>query len=76
MRKARGCVAGTAKRKPQRCALREAFGAPLQQAVAAGPVSVALLRPDLTPGAYEARVTATDAIGRNAAPKRIRFTVQ
>jgi len=76
VRKKRGCVAGRAKRKLQRCTRREVVGAPFVQAVAAGAVALPVARPDLTPGKYELVVTVTDAIGRTAAPKRIRFTIQ
>jgi hypothetical protein len=76
VRKKRGCVAGATRRKLQRCTRREVVGAAFQQAVPAGAVSLPVLRPDLTPGKYELVVTLTDAVGRSAAPKRIRITVQ
>jgi hypothetical protein len=76
VRKQRGCVAGRAKKKLQRCTFREVVGPPIEQAVAAGAVGMPIVRPDLTPGTYELVVSVTDVIGRHAAPKRIRFTVQ
>jgi hypothetical protein len=76
VRKGRGCIAGRARKKLQRCTVRTPAGPAAQVPVAAGAVALPLARPDLAPGAYELWVVVSDALGRASSPKRARFTVR